>query len=473
VVPVFVELSPVAVQTILAGCYLDEDFFRRWWNLLTPDFWGDAYYNRIAKFLKNYVDQYGQRPDFMLMVDFFASDPSLSAEEREVYASIFDDLLTAPLAHLSFYADHLRTYIRRQAFSRAIVEAEKHLERHNFDGIVSDITTASLIATERNFGTADFFSLPEIDKRCDERVTPTVFTKRLPLAIGNLDHYIRGGIASRTLTLFVGPSNSGKSFALVHAGREAILRGYKVLHVTLEMEPDSIIERFDSCFSGIQTNLLNEQAGKVRAKMQKDFAKYGDSLRIIGYPENTLTPDDLSALLTSLKRDVKFVPDVVLVDYADLMKAQDRRYEAHRFELSSVYTNLHKIAKQHNIILVTATQSNRHGMKSRVVNMYDVSEDISKVNISDYVFTICQTPEESQKNVSRVFIAKNRSGARHLEIRFYQDLSKAMFALPSLYTSRIVPASELMSGVGPIEEIISLEEPEKPESAGSEKEAVT
>ncbi len=53
-----------------------------------------------------------------------------------------------------------------------------------------------------------------------------------------------------------------------------------------------------------------------------------------------------------------FVPDVLIVDYADIMRSSNK-YNERRFELELIYQELRNIAIQFNIPVITATQLNR------------------------------------------------------------------------------------------------------------------
>jgi replicative DNA helicase len=460
--PTLVELSPQALRVLLAAAFFDEGFFRKFWPLLTPDFWGDRYYNAIAVFVDEFHKKYQRQPAFETMVDFFASDPDLSEEERGVYGAVFDDLLSSPMEDLPFYVDHLRTFIRRNAFTNALQDAEKALEGNRFEAIVSGVTAANLVAVERDFGTVNFFRPESVETRTDRRLdTTSVHIRRVACWIGTLDNYIRSGLPPGTLSVFVGATGVGKSMALVHCARMAVLQNFKVIYVSLELEASAVSDRFDSAFSGVPFDRLTDMAGDVRKRMQDSFSRYGDALRIIEYPETSLTPDSLNGLIEVLRRDSGFAPDVVVVDYADLMKPS-QTYKDRRFELSSIYTMLHRIAKAQKVVLITATQARRDAIGKRIVGLADISEDISKAWIADHIFGICQTLEEAQQNRARLFVAKNRSGKPFQEISFDQDYSTCIFAKPGRGAARTVPASEHLKKTTTLDEEIEriVTEPE-------------
>ena len=273
--------------------------------------------------------------------------------------------------------------------------------------------------------------------KCDQ-LAASVFTESIR---------IRGGLKPRTLSVFVASTGKGKSTALVHFGRMAVLQAQKVMHITLELEECDIVDKYDSCFTGVKIAELETEAGKVREIFEKKFTKYADSLRIVEKSEYSLSPSELTTYLSLLQREGKWFPDVLIVDYADLMTGgrgfkvggSDRRHE-----LNHIYTWLHRIAKDFNLIVVTATQANRGSINKKTLTLVDIAEDISKAWVSDHIFCISQEEHELRDNKCRVFIAKNRGGAAFAEVTFMQDLSRATFAvMSSAVSSRIVPVEEI------------------------------
>lgn len=439
------ELSPLAIRTIMAGLLADDDKFHRWWPMVGPGFFVDPYYNRIAEFVDLFYKKYGKPPDFEVVQDKFKTDPGLSSDERDMCLRVIDDVLAAPVEHWAYYEEHLALFVRKQAFLDAHEKAEILIERGDFEGTLKLLAEANSAGVTRDSGTTDFFLTPSIEARFDRRTDPKAVVKRVALQMGNTDTHMRGGLKPKTLTVFVAVTGGGKTTALVHFGRVAVLQGQKVLHITLELETTDIVDKYDSSFTGIKYDDLEKDAGKVRGDFLSKFSKYGDALRIIERPEYSLTPQDLESFLLILQREGKFFPDVLLVDYADLMtggKQFTRGGQDRRFELNFIYTWLHRIAKTFNLIVVTATQANRGAMGKNIIMLEDIAEDISKSWIADHILAVCQTVKERLDGKCRLFLAKNRWGRAFVEVTFNQDLAKCTFAVPSPFASSRILSSE-------------------------------
>ncbi|ENO3913743.1 hypothetical protein ACBF42_005399, partial [Escherichia coli] len=90
-------------------------------------------------------------------------------------------------------------------------------------------------------------------------------------------------------------------------------------------------------------------------------------------------------MLNSMKAN-GMVPDMVVVDYADLMRASyDLRDD--RANIRSIYTDLRALYDKHNVAGITASQTNREGGASEVATMMHAADNIEKVRIADLVIT--------------------------------------------------------------------------------------
>ena len=102
-------------------------------------------------------------------------------------------------------------------------------------------------------------------------------------------------------------------------------------------------------------------------------------------------------------------PDLIIVDYGDLLRPLDKRREK-RNELESIYEELRAIAQVYECPVWTASQTNRAGLNAEVITMESISEAFNKCFVADFIFTISRTIEDKTSNEGRVFIAKNRNG---------------------------------------------------------------
>ena len=106
---------------------------------------------------------------------------------------------------------------------------------------------------------------------------------------------------------------------------------------------------------------------------------------------------------------IEFKPDVIVVDYADILKPISN-YREKRLNLGETYEHLRGMAGEFDVPVWTASQANRSSLEEEVIGADKVSEDYSKVMTADFVMSISRKVEDKVANLARVHIIKNRFG---------------------------------------------------------------
>ena len=143
------------------------------------------------------------------------------------------------------------------------------------------------------------------------------------------------------------------------------------------------------------------------------------------YPTGSMTPQDMNRLVNGSKSmSVKF--DLVVVDYADLM-IPTRHMDDTIENSKRIYIDLRGIAQEHNIAMLTATQTNREGMKAAIAKMTDISDDINKARTCDLLISINATADEVTKGIRRLYFAASRNQAADITIKVQTSLDRGQF----------------------------------------------
>jgi len=267
------------------------------------------------------------------------------------------------------------------------------------------------------------FKLEKLENNKIITINSTEF-RVVPIGIGEYAGFELSGDGRFLLSDFTVTHNSA---ALVHCGKRAVIGGQKALYITLEMSEEEVSTRYDSVFSKIKLTHLENQEGLLIKKL-KDFGiRWGNSLIIKEWPTGKATVSMFHSFLVKLQK-IDFVPDLILVDYMDLIRSSYRRKEK-REELSDVCAELRGLAMETHTPIWTATQSNRGSMSSNLITEEDVAEDIGKMNISDIVITINQS--KNGIDSTRLYIAKNRSGPKKIIVEIQQDFERMAFYIPN------------------------------------------
>ncbi len=139
--------------------------------------------------------------------------------------------------------------------------------------------------------------------------------------------------------------------------------------------------------------MIQEKIERLTLKDAKDTQEILDEhigenrVRIITFPIGTATVEDIDRSLDELALHENFIADMVVVDYADILK-EDVRLGDKRHRVGDNWQKLSRMAKTRNAIVVSASQGNRGSAKKNRLDVDDVAEDFSKIMTIDGIFSI-------------------------------------------------------------------------------------
>jgi len=230
----------------------------------------------------------------------------------------------------------------------------------------------------------------------------------------------------------------------VQAAISAALAGLNVAVVTLELSARDYAMRFDARLTGIPINEIAARPTKhIQAILQQTKA-LGGQLHIKGWGSNAASTGDVRVWLKALESVAKFVPDVIVVDYADLLQATAMRGD--RPDLGLVIRQLRQIANDFHAALWTASQTRRSSYTSEIVKLEDVAEDIQKVHVADVIIGLCQTSAERTLGKMRFAMLGNRLGGGEGTV-VDCDVSTDTMMLCQCQTQARVQARRMSGGV--------------------------
>lgn len=277
----------------------------------------------------------------------------------------------------------------------------------------------------------------------------------IPLGIPALDD--RGLIPTAgTMWLLMAPPKGGKTWGLIHAGKMALLQNKKVLHITLEVSEEVVHQRYAQSIYGyakrnpkgprlvignddfqladeVHYPLFSNPKDVMELAKKIRSSNHDKNLWVKQFPTGSLTVDALEAYMETLEDIYGFVPDLVILDYADLMKVTANNY---RLDLRLNYELLRGLAVQRGFALATATQINREGSRSARADSTHVSEDYSKIATADCIITINRSEVEGELGIARLFVASARNEEDKFEIMISQNYQSGQFALTSTESSK-------------------------------------
>lgn len=331
----------------------------------------------------------------------------LKNQVREYYAKILAGAAdTDGLEHVKEVA---LDFCKKQKLKEAMLECVGLMQRSSYDEISSKINNALNLGTDNDLG---YDYMVDFEKRFE-------LIARAPITTGwkYIDGITGGGLGKGELGVCVAPTGGGKSMVLTHLGAEALKAGKTVIHYTFELMDSVICRRYDSCLTEIELSSIIVNKDRVR----KIVEEVPGRLIVKQYPTKSASTVTLKAHLEKLKRR-GINPDMIIVDYADLLKPVNREREK-RNELESIYEELRAIAMEMECPIWTASQTNRSGLNAEIITMESISEAFNKCFVADFIFSVSRTPEDKISNEGRIFIAKNRNGQDGMVYPIFMDTS--------------------------------------------------
>lgn len=348
----------------------------------------------------------------------------------------------------------LKTFVRMQQLKLAIIRSAEQLDAVQEGAIteVEEIWGKLLRTSEVTFEAG--IDLTEYQKVLTYlEHTEREFTTGIPI----LDH--RGVVPARgKVLLFLSPTGMGKSWWLVNIGKEAYKLRKKVLHVTLELYAEEVMQRYYQALfaaakypdrvdittfeldgkdklTGFGVSRIKPEltfssphiADELEARVELDTNRLSNVV-VKYFPSASLTMNMLRAYLDNLESVEKFIPDIILLDYIGEIKTDARN---HRIELGRAFKEFRGICGERNIAGVTAHQISRKGTSAAKVRAVHVSEDWSLIGTTDIAITMSQTEAEAKFGLARLYVDKARSDRDKFGILITQNYTLGQFVLES------------------------------------------
>lgn len=256
----------------------------------------------------------------------------------------------------------------------------------------------------------------------------------------------------------LGAMKKGKSHYLWFTAYRAALMGLKVIFISAEMTESQMLRRMWHTVCGQPlkdkeveiAEFVMAKNGKYDVGSRREVRKGIDlsevkkkqrfyqkqirsgEIRLITFSNYSASVKDIETELVNLEYYEGFIPDVVVVDYADILKPLDGRLE-YRHQMDSTWKALRGMAQERSILVVTGTQSGRAGLV-RDVGGADVAEDIRKIAHVTHMIAINQKPHEKKQGILRMEVSAQREGTQFVgQIIVLQNLEIGRMYLNSKY----------------------------------------
>ena len=255
---------------------------------------------------------------------------------------------------------------------------------------------------------------------------------KIPFDLEKFNLITKGGIPNKTLNVALAGTGVGKSLFMCHVAAACLSQGKNVLYITLEMAEEKIAERIDANLLNVNIKDIGSIPESIFTSRVKEIGnKTQGKLIIKEYPTASAHAGHFKSLLSDLKLKKDFKPDIIFIDYLNICASA--RYKGHIVNsytyVKAIAEELRGLAVEHDVPVVSATQTTRSGFGNSDVDLTDTSESFGLPATADFMFALIATEELEQSGRIMVKQLKNRYNDPTYFKRFTVGIDRAKMKL--------------------------------------------
>lgn len=381
---------------VIAALITDNNFLASLSDIVDNKFFESDANKWIVNEVIEYHDKYNTTPT----LDVFKVQ--ISKLEDDVFKTTVIDQLRHVYTQigqldLDYIKSEFTSFCRNQNLKEVILKSVDLLKMGNYDEIKNLVDSAMNVGTQVDLG-HDYVN--DFDSRHENLIRETVSTKW-----DVINDLMDGGLGPGELGVVVAPSGVGKTWILTHLGAEAVKKGLNVVHYSMELSEYYVGKRYDTVFTNIPTNEIDNRRDEVRSVISGLRGR----LLIKYLPPRSVTTKSLHTHIEKMIASGT-KPDLIIVDYADLLLSHSVKSDSTYQERGGVYIELRGLSGELGIPTWTASQSNRESIDSEVIEADKIADSYAKVMNADFIMSWSRRSKDKLNNTARAHIMKNRFG---------------------------------------------------------------
>jgi len=397
-------------QTILRNLLTDEKYMRKVLPFIKPDYF-QGVYRILFREAGKYVAKYNKLPNAETFKIELDQSDKLSDEQYNMASDIVPQLFAGEKVDDKWLLDTTEKWCQDRAIYLAIMESISIIDgKHEqlTKGALPDLLTKALgVAFDLKVG-HDY--VENAGERYEFYHTEE---DRLPFDLEYFNSITKGGVPRKTLNIALAGTGVGKSLFMCHVASSALVQGFNVLYITMEMAEERIAERIDANLLDVPIDQLDKISKDRFTLMVNNIAKKTTGKLIIKeYPTGSAHAGHFRALLNELKLKRQFEPDLIFIDYLNIcassrMKGMGGAINSYSY-IKAIAEELRGLAVEFDLPIFSATQTTRSGYSNSDIGLEDTSESFGLPATADLMFALISTEELDQQGQFMVKQLKNR-----------------------------------------------------------------
>ena len=378
------------IQKIYLEMFLsDAETFVRCQNIFNPKNF-DQKLRSAAEFMLDYVDKYKIMPE----PGIINAQCKINLQPAEI-----------PKENYEWLLNEFENFSRHKGLERAIIESSDLLEEGDYGPVEKLIKEAIQISLNKDMGT-DYWDDPRARlMRLKDN------NGQISTGWPSVDKKLYGGFKRGELNIWCAGSGGGKSLFLANLAVNFALTGLNVIYFTFELSEELVGMRIDSMVTGTSTRDVFKNLDDVEMKV-KMMGKKSGSIQIKYMPSGK-NCNDLRSFLKEYQVKTGRKPDILLVDYLDLMMPLSVKVSPSDLFVKDKYVSeeLRNLAMETQTIVTTASQLNRSAVEEIEFDHSHISGGLSKIQTADNVIGIFTSRAMRERGRFQIQFMKTRSSS--------------------------------------------------------------
>lgn len=417
--------------TVLKGLIKYNTYFLKCMPRLKKELFQEITTKLLFEEISCYYEKYNKQPTITVLDLFVEKLTNITEAQYNQIQNICDYIKKDEDINEDWLSDATLSWIRERGFYEALIKGAEKLDKGELDTTLPEKLEQALSVSFDNTIGMEF---SDADSRWDKYVSEE---EHLPFDLEIFNKITNGGVCPGTLNIFVSSESGGfKSGTMCHIASGMLRNNKNVLYVSFEMSEDKIMERIDA-------NLLDIPIDDLKKLGHENFVNRINSIatktqgRLIvkQYPTSQCHIGHIRYLLKELKMKKRFKPDVIFLDYINIMASS--RMKGNEIGnsygyIKAISEEVRGLAVEQNVPIFSATQANRSGIENEDLSAANISESIGLVYTNDLLIGIITTPEFDAQNKICFKQLKNRYADKNINSKFFLGVDKSRMKLYEL-----------------------------------------
>ena len=377
-------------------------------SLIDKDYFEFPAHSKIFSIIKDFRERYGKLPKDDVIIEQLKNNITQREKLSDYTLELeFINNINPDDYDEDYMMDLVEAFAKKQKMKAAFSQGIPLINEGKMDDVYALVHDALLVSRNVNVGQDYFGNVDARIRRVNDRSATPKFKGVLP----TIDNTLDGGLERKELALIVAPAGVGKSLYLANQAVTSVKENKNTLFISLEMSEDKVAQRIDSIASNLSQNII--KSDRLRLRNEITNLKANNDMgtlfikEFLGARENI---NSIRAYLNKIKSYLGFVPDVIIVDYLELL-LPSRDCVPHK-EQEIICRDLRTLAQEYNCMVVTATQTNREGKKVNIITDTELADCYGKIRPCDLVISLNQNTEEYDKGLMRAYVIKARDARK-------------------------------------------------------------